>query len=844
MESRHLRSVRIPISPILIGVLLAVLLSSSAPCPAQDSQQVIPSPTPVREPTPIPASQIPDRVGQVAALLRTLEADAQPTESIGRIINRLDDVDAAISTLEIEVQPLLAGDGPPQALKDAGADLVRIDRRLTGWLTALNDMTADFDVNLQDLRIRKETWELTRVAAAEQDLPEALVDQVRDTIAAIGATEKVVADRRVELLTTQANVVEKRGRLRALGEALEREVAARQEHLFRFDSPPLWKALDRSRVDSDLQGEVSGAIQRNIDVVERFVTENARVLIRDVLVYIFVLLFFIWLGRWASLWVRTDQTLRTTAALLAHPVASSLLVTIIVVGGVVHPTAPTPAQNLTGVVLLLAVLRLLPHLVRPEMKPAIGMLVSLIVLYLLVDLVPSAYFLHRVGELGLAVLGCAACSWALFKERRATDIDRDIWYWGATWVAAAAIVFFAVSALANIVGAVAFASLLASATLGSIHDAITLWVFALVVLGVVTVTLRTAVAQRLLIVRHHSDRIREVLFKAIKIVAVAVWFAAVLSHFQLLGWASERIKGFFLAEIGIGEFSLSVSSVAVFAVVIWLSIKLAQFTSFVLDEDVLPRLELPKGVPATISKTTTYLLVTLGVVVAVTAAGLDLSKATIIIGALGVGIGFGLQNAVNNFVSGLILLFGRPINVEDRIQIGDISGVVMDIGIRATVVRTWQGAEVIVPNATLISDNLINWTLSDTRRRMEIPVGVAYGSPTAKVIELLTEVARAHPEVLEDPEPHTLFQGFGDSSLDFELRAWTEGDFIAIASDLRLGIDRILAENGIVIPFPQRDLHIQSVEPGAAERLTGNDPGSEVRTAAAGDVGDETQSVP
>jgi len=252
---------------------------------------------------------------------------------------------------------------------------------------------------------------------------------------------------------------------------------------------------------------------------------------------------------------------------------------------------------------------------------------------------------------------------------------------------------------------------------------------------------------------------------------------------------------------------------------------------------VLPRLDLPKGVPATISKTSTYVVVTLGCIVAVAAAGLDLSRATILIGALGVGIGFGLQNAVNNFVSGLILLFGRPINVGDKIQIGEISGLVKDIGIRATVVQTWQGAEVIVPNATLISDNLINWTLSDDRRRMEIPVGVAYGTPAEKVIELLTGVARAHDEVLDDPEPKSIFAGFGDSSLDFELRAWTRGDFVAIASDLRVGIDTTLAENGIEIPFPQRDLHLRTVGSKAAARLSGDSTGFDLDGSSAPTTG-------
>jgi small-conductance mechanosensitive channel len=148
--------------------------------------------------------------------------------------------------------------------------------------------------------------------------------------------------------------------------------------------------------------------------------------------------------------------------------------------------------------------------------------------------------------------------------------------------------------------------------------------------------------------------------------------------------------------------------------------------------------------------------------------------------------------------------------------------VVEDIGIRASVVHTWQGADVIVPNAALISDNLINWTLTNMNRRMEIPVGVAYGSSPEQVIELMLGIARGHPEVLDEPEPAAIFTGFGDSSLNFELRAWTAGDFVAVASDLRIAINRALADAGIAIPFPQRDLHLRSVDHQVAESLAGN----------------------
>src|SRR5262249_31049255 len=137
------------------------------------------------------------------------------------------------------------------------------------------------------------------------------------------------------------------------------------------------------------------------------------------------------------------------------------------------------------------------------------------------------------------------------------------------------------------------------------------------------------------------------------------------------------------------------------------------------------------------------------------------------------GIGFGLQSVVNNFVSGLILLFERPVHVGDIVELGNLSGEVSRIGIRASTVRTGQGAEIIVPNAQFVTDRVTNWTLSDRMRRIDLPVGVDYGSSPAKVVEVLEAVARAHPSILPTPSPNAVFKDFGDSSIDFELRAWT-----------------------------------------------------------------------
>jgi small-conductance mechanosensitive channel len=180
-----------------------------------------------------------------------------------------------------------------------------------------------------------------------------------------------------------------------------------------------------------------------------------------------------------------------------------------------------------------------------------------------------------------------------------------------------------------------------------------------------------------------------------------------------------------------------------------------------------------------------------------------------------VGIGFGLQNVVNNFVSGLILLFERPIKTGDWVVVGETEGFVKRIRIRSTQIQTFDRADVIVPNSDLISHQVTNWMLYDPLGRIKVRVGVAYGSDTEKVRDILLEVASGHDMVIKDgsaPEPQVLFRGFGDSSLDFELRCHIDHiDYrLLVISDLNFAIDKAFREHGIEIPFPQRDIHVQT----------------------------------
>ncbi len=235
----------------------------------------------------------------------------------------------------------------------------------------------------------------------------------------------------------------------------------------------------------------------------------------------------------------------------------------------------------------------------------------------------------------------------------------------------------------------------------------------------------------------------------------------------------------------------------------------------VLEIALLQYLALSPGGRYATTTLSRYVIVAIGVILIFSTVGIGWSQVQWLVAALGIGLGFGLQEIVANFVSGLILLFERPIRVGDTVTVGDLSGTVSRLRMRATTITDWDRKELVVPNKMFITDRLINWTLSDPITRLLIKVGIAYGSDTTRAHQVMTDVIRTNPRVLDHPEPSVFFIGFGDSALDFEIRVFVKefADRLPGTHELHMAIERALREHGIEIPFPQRDIHLRSMDP-------------------------------
>jgi small-conductance mechanosensitive channel len=299
------------------------------------------------------------------------------------------------------------------------------------------------------------------------------------------------------------------------------------------------------------------------------------------------------------------------------------------------------------------------------------------------------------------------------------------------------------------------------------------------------------------------------------VVMVGIGFLASEKILPLFGSLREDIvKALYHPYINIGDIPITPVFLIKTFVFFFLLRMVSQVTRRLMEERVLVRTSLHPGQQYAFAQIAAYVVFLFGLLIGLQWAGVNMSSLVILGGAVGIGVGFGLQNIANNFVSGIILLMERPIQVGDRVEVGGTNGDVVKIAARATWIRTNDNVVMIIPNSEFINTHVTNWTANDRQVRFPIPVGVSYGSDPEQVRDVLLEAAERHPDVLTAPPPEVIFTGFGDSSLDFELRVWTITRVQwprILRSEIYFMIFKAFKEHGIEIPFPQRDLHVKSV---------------------------------
>lgn len=805
-------------------VVVLLLLCAGAPLWAHDETESLAVPA-AEAVVPIEVSQVAAEADQTLRTIRSFDHALSPGAGVATIEDRLPPL-----TLEINEQQAQSSDwsettaslGTLSAAASAWQEL-RLD--LPAWLHELTSQLGEVGEALAEVDRLAKRWEVTAEQLRTDDAPEALITSAAGVRAQLVEAHAQVAARRARLLTLQTAVAEQDGRIE---QALEEVATARASLVGRIlerDGQPIWDPQTLDPLVDGLGGKVGEALAGERARLTAFVGGNRGALTAHAA----LLLGLIVALRSARSRVRrrTEEELGLgrVADVFEAPYSVALLLAL-TASFSIYPYLPPSLIQLLGAVALVPTVRLVRRFADRAFVPLLNALIVFYLLDRLRDLAATLPLLARAIFLAEMVGAVLLLGWLLRPARlhhvpvHAGGGALSLLGLACRW----ALVLMLAALGADVLGYSRLGQLVGGAVLESAYVGVLAYAAVRIFESLVTFALRVRPLGALGMVQRGRYAMGARVHRLAVVVASAVWALETLDLFAIQEPIVSAVTAVLTAQLEVGTIALSLADVLTFVLTIWLSFFLSRVVRFALEEDVYPRLQLARGVPYAASMFTHYAILTLGFLLAVAATGVDLDRFALLAGAFGVGIGFGLQNVVNNFVSGLILLTERPVQVGDVIEMdAGLLGEVKRIGIRSSTVRTWAGAELIVPNGQLISERVTNWTLSDRLRRIEVTVGVAYGTDVDTVLALLTETAEANEDVLSDPEPRALFRGFGDSSLDFELRAWTGAfdEFARVQSDLNVAINQRIAAAGIEIPFPQRDLHVRSVDELAGERLGG-----------------------
>ena len=692
-------------------------------------------------------------------------------------------------------------------------------RRFARWREDMQLATQPYLDDAATLAQRRADWETTRATLRTHELPAVLGARLDALLQRLVDTEQRLAEplsSQLEL-RRRANALE--ARIQQGQSGVQQAIAHVDRRLLRLDSPPLWAAQGST--------DTAASARQGLDIETRFAREyraadNDRPLVLHALQFV-LLPVLLWMAS-RSRRAAPGEVPADSVRALTRPLSLWVLLAMIAVF-VIEPDAPLLVHQGAMVIALIPVLRLLPPEAEQWLDRWPFIATGLFLLARLGLLVLGSEWLYRLFLLALGLLSLMATLWMLYRARPAPAGNTPAWQPGrglraAAWTGAA---LLAVATLANVAGNFSLAETLVLGVTDSAYLSLMLYAGVSVSTALLHWLLDRPAARRFVRVPQRASALAMLLARLLKLLAICGWVLYTMSHLRILRPTYAFVSRVLTADVGIGAISISLGNILVFVIAVLVAFWVARGVRALVHDEVLGRIGVSRGVGNSVASLTYYAVLLAGLLLALSVAGFKVSQLAIVFGALGVGIGFGLQNVVNNFVSGLVLMFERPIEPGDTIEVGTMTGTVSDIGLRATTVRTFDGADVVVPNGTLLSGNLVNWTLRDRSRRIELSLGVGYAADPAQVSALLIATAAQTPGVVQHPAPSAFFTAFGDSALQFSVRAWTFDfdNWYAIRSDLAMRVHRALGEAGIEIPFPQRDLHLRSVsaEAGANAAL-------------------------
>lgn len=746
----------------------------------------------------VPLSEIPAQAESDSTTVQAIEAGLPTDKTAESLQDDLPVITEEITARLEENSRILSRNRSLDVLRRLSSEWQEMRDELAGWNRNLARRAGQLQANNSKLEQLEKKWDLT--SESRTNLPPELSQKVDVLKASIADVRKSVAAQQSLILTLETRVTDQDARVNQSISEIEN---ARQEivgHLFVRDDMPIWSSGLRTNA-TELAHESRHSLTRQWTALSNYAKRKIWRFVFHGIVFFCLLAVVLWSRRKLRQRSQTEPGLKHAMLVFDVPLATALVLAL-VASGWIYPQAPRLLWAILGAAALIPANIVLRRLITPRLFSVLDVLVAFYFFDQLRSVAAAPELLFRAVFMFEMFVGMVFLVWFIKSGRsRAVDAAAPRWskvFHIAVWIA---LIALSVAFVTNAVGYGSLSKLLGHATLTSAYLALILYAFVCIAEGLILSLLSLRPLAHLQIVRGHGAYIQSRIVQIIAWAAICVWILYVLEVLSLRAPVFQDIKEVLTAQLIVGSIKFSLGKILLFAITIWAAFIASRIVRFVLEEEVYPHMQLAAGLHYSISRMVHYVILLAGFLMAIVLLNFPLTQLTLLVSAVGVGLGFGLQNIINNFVSGIILLFERPVKVGDVIQMDSTEGVVAHIGIRASIVKTSAGPEIIVPNGNLISNPVTNWTFSHRQRQITVAVGVVPGVEAKRVLDILLDAAAREPAVLKEPPPKALMTNFSNSALNFELRVWTDqiNKWTEIRSNLSVAINSAFIAQTITI---------------------------------------------
>jgi len=657
------------------------------------------------------------------------------------------------------------------------------------WANLLNAYSEQLNAIHQRIRIVKHDTTLLN-----DSLNTILHGQMRATYERALSLDSLVHTSTIKINTLRNRVSINYLLIKDLVSAIGDRQQAISQAMWKQEEAPFFASC-ASDYDSSFAQVVQGGLNRMVRVVRVFMRTTWDVRFINITIWILLMVWFLIILRVVSKKAAKEDVIRNLTFIKRSAIISSLLL-LTTYGPFMYASAPASYVHLIEFLRLIFLsILIFPYLTRLGRITWFS-IAAIWIIFAIDDLLVDSAYGERWELMIAGIFLLVIC--ILLLRRKAIVFQNLEDSKARRWVIALTIAQICGSIFCNLTGRVTLSKLLAFSAVDSLVLAVTLKVCCIILVDAVY-TQSEVFNNRFFAFLHFVD-LKNKLRRVLWVVAISLWLLSILRNLMMYERVSTTLLFFINKTRTIGGFSFSYTSGILFVLIIWISSVLSQFVSFFFDErhNPGPKKKTKLGSIALIVRISIW---TVGFLIAVAAAGIPINKISILIGALGVGIGFGLQNLVNNLVSGIIIAFERPIQIGDTIEIGGKTGTVQEIGVRSSQINNGEGANIIVPNGDLLSQQLINWTLHNRNKRIKILISIPYKSDFRKARNLILDEINKNGKIMRDPIPAVTVETFSNNLVNYEIKFWVPdmSEVGTIRNDLMLDIIESFAKNGIVM---------------------------------------------